>query len=291
MQSVDPEFSIILPTYDRPKLVGEAIASVQRQTFSDFELIVVDDAGTVPFRVGNDPRVRVLRLETNVGPAAARNAGLVLARGRSIAFLDDDDVFSHDRLELARRGLQRAPVTICWSRFMDEDGTKAGRTLEGNAANIILNAATPSLGATAISRSAVQRFDERWTAVEDVEWWLRVAQASSVATIPEFGYYVRRHAGPRNRNDLASRIRENLLFIDTHSRYLADHRRAAAFRWKRVGLLARRVGNLRQARSAFVRSLLLKPEAATAWHLMKASLANERNGQAAYSAGAVDQRS
>jgi glycosyltransferase involved in cell wall biosynthesis len=77
-----PEFSVIVPSFDRAEFLGDAIASVQEQTIGDFECIVVDDASPIPVNVSSDPRIRLIRREVNGGCSAARNTGLRAARGR-----------------------------------------------------------------------------------------------------------------------------------------------------------------------------------------------------------------
>jgi glycosyltransferase involved in cell wall biosynthesis len=87
-----PLVSIILPTYDREQYLREAVASVFAQTYTHWEMIIVDDGstdGTSAYLAGlADPRVRVVR-GTHVGePGALRNRGIALSRGRYVAFLD-----------------------------------------------------------------------------------------------------------------------------------------------------------------------------------------------------------
>src|ERR1700730_10501356 len=88
-------FSIVIPTYNRADLLPCAIASVQGQQFTDYEIIVVDDGsqdGTREYLQGLEPQIRYLRQE-NGGPGAARNAGICAARGDYVAFLDSDDLW------------------------------------------------------------------------------------------------------------------------------------------------------------------------------------------------------
>jgi glycosyltransferase involved in cell wall biosynthesis len=99
-----PSVSVVIPTYNRRKLLFRALGSVFGQTHRPVEVIVVDDAssdGTVEaLRRADFPvRVEVLALPFNQGPAAARNAGIRRASGRYVAFLDSDDVWLADKLE------------------------------------------------------------------------------------------------------------------------------------------------------------------------------------------------
>jgi glycosyltransferase involved in cell wall biosynthesis len=263
-----PEFTVIVPTHGRAGLLDHALASVRAQTVEDFECVVVDDAGPEPPTVPEDPRFRVVRREANGGPAAARNTGLEEARGRFVAFLDDDDLFTPERLALGRRGLASAPATICWRRGLDRPPTP-DRVLEGDVADSILDQMTPHLGQVTIERTLAPRFDERFVAVQDVEWWLRTAAVARLSTVREVGYLYRDHDGPRSRNGTDARVRCSLELLELHAPYFAAHPRAAAFRWKRIGLMAGQLGDRRLARQALQRSLRLQPEAATLWHLVR----------------------
>jgi glycosyltransferase involved in cell wall biosynthesis len=96
-----PRVSVVIPTYNRPDMLGEAVASVLAQTYRDFELLIVDDGSDPPSRqvvesVG-DPRVHY-RYQENAGRSAARNAGIALASGEYVAFLDDDDLWLPEKL-------------------------------------------------------------------------------------------------------------------------------------------------------------------------------------------------
>jgi len=109
-----PRFSVILPTHDRLELLREAIASVAAQTYTDWELIVVDDASRAPIAEGElralaGPNARLLRLEASRGGAGAKSAGAEAARGRVLAFLDDDDLWAPTYLERAHHTLLAAP--------------------------------------------------------------------------------------------------------------------------------------------------------------------------------------
>ena len=92
-----PTFSVVLPTYNRPDMLQRAVASVLQQTYTDFELIVVDDGSATDYcsalTARSDPRLRVMRSRWNRGVAAARSIGVAAAEGPYISFLDDDDEY------------------------------------------------------------------------------------------------------------------------------------------------------------------------------------------------------
>jgi glycosyltransferase involved in cell wall biosynthesis len=116
--------SVVVPTYNRRETIQAAIASVQRQTFADWELIVVDDGSTddtAALIEGSDPRLVLIR-QKNQGVNAARNAALLRARGRYIAFLDSDDEWLPHHLELSVAFFRAFPGEDFLSGEFSEDG-------------------------------------------------------------------------------------------------------------------------------------------------------------------------
>ncbi|MCW8139905.1 MAG: glycosyltransferase family 2 protein, partial [Planctomycetota bacterium] len=102
MSPRSPTFSVVVPTHGRAAVLPRAIGSVLSQSFSDFELIVVDDASPdeTPIVVSTftDARLKYVRRPRNGGAAATRNTGIGAARGRFVCFLDDDDELLPDYL-------------------------------------------------------------------------------------------------------------------------------------------------------------------------------------------------
>lgn len=100
----NPVVSVIIPTFRRWDLLCDAIESVFAQTYEDWEIVVVNDAGGKPegraVELLADPRVQYLEHETNMGRSAARNTGIAHASGEFIAYLDDDDLFYPNHLNL-----------------------------------------------------------------------------------------------------------------------------------------------------------------------------------------------
>jgi glycosyltransferase involved in cell wall biosynthesis len=98
-----PAITVVIPTFNRPQLLRRAVESAQRQTFEDFEIIVVidgvDPASREALEQIQDPRLRYVELSEKVGGSEARNIGARSARGDWIALLDDDDEWLADKLE------------------------------------------------------------------------------------------------------------------------------------------------------------------------------------------------
>lgn len=116
MKNYQPKFSVITAAYNRGYAVWKAIQSVLRQTYPFFEMIIVDDASSDDTAkvIGefNDPRLKYYKLKKNIGAAGARNYGLKKARGGYIAYLDSDNTWYQDFLEVMNRASEQHPDKI-----------------------------------------------------------------------------------------------------------------------------------------------------------------------------------
>ena len=115
--SATPKVSVITPAYKAARYIGQAIESVQAQTLTDWEMIIVDDASPdetaeVVKRYLDDPRIKLIRSERNRGECGARNLALEAAQGEWIAVLDADDWFAPERLEHLWRFAQEKGATV-----------------------------------------------------------------------------------------------------------------------------------------------------------------------------------
>jgi hypothetical protein len=257
-----PTFSVIIPTYGRPVFLDAALRSILEQSIDSFEVIVVDDASPEPVDVQTSSKVRLVRLEVNGGAAQARNIGARAARGEVLTFLDDDDTWSVDRLSMAAEGLERAQIAVCWQ-------STQGRRLEGHVYDTILDDTTPSMGAVALRRERWTPFDATYRSCEDLAWWLDTARANEVATVPRQGLHVRRHAGERTGYGTEQRIRDSFRLLDERAEYFDAHPRAAAFRFRRIGLMRSAMGLHRDARAAHLRAFRLDRNLRDVAHLAR----------------------
>lgn len=270
-----PSFSVVIPTHGRPQYLDQTLRSVLDQTVDDLEVIVVDDASPEPTVVPTtDPRVRVVRRAENGGAAAARNTGISEARGRWVAFCDDDDLLTPDRLESCLPALQDAAVVLTWMARLDDPARRPmdRRDLRGSIHDEVLTHPVPHVGTTIVSRDAVVLFDPRFRVSEDVEWWVRQSAAVEVATVPEVTYLFREHGGERQTARIEDRYRCRLALLQTHHEYFRRRPRAAAYHWRRAGGLALELGDRRAARAAFTRALWLRPSVRDATHVARTFL-------------------
>ena len=205
MTETSPRFSIVVPTFNRAHLMDRIVTSVQRQSITDWELLIVDDGSTdgtqevVSQLAAVDPRVRYTRLDENSGlPAVARNRGISEALGEFVAFLDSDDYWWPQHLEIhsrRHRGLD-APG-LCYSPLWTR---RRGWPLFGllfvpsprqqaETRHELLQRNSIQCSGVTVSRTLLVShggFNEspRLTAVEDYELWLRLADTGPIAFIP-----------------------------------------------------------------------------------------------------------
>lgn len=125
--------SVIMPTYNCAKFIGESIDSVLRQTLTDWEIEIVDDCSTdnthevlKPY-LEKYPNIHYSRLEKNSGPAAARTEAMCRAGGKYIAFFDSDDLWSEDKLEKQVRFMEENDCAFSCTAYCHVD--EAGNSL------------------------------------------------------------------------------------------------------------------------------------------------------------------
>jgi glycosyltransferase involved in cell wall biosynthesis len=115
--TTSPRVSVIIPCYNGERFIGGAVESVLGQTFDDFEIVVVDDGSSDGSRAAverymGDPRVRYETHESNLGIPAARNTGLRCSRAEYVAFLDQDDLWTPEKLERQVHILDVSPASV-----------------------------------------------------------------------------------------------------------------------------------------------------------------------------------
>ncbi|MFB2837627.1 glycosyltransferase [Floridanema evergladense] len=184
-----PIISVIIPTYNAEKTIQKTIESVLNQTFTNFELIIINDGSQDATREILsrilDSRLKVFSYP-NAGLAASRNRGIYHASSQYISFLDADDLWTPDKLEAQLQALQnnsQAAVAYSWTDCIDESGQFLRRgyyiSASGNVykklllTNFLENGSNPLIRKEAFDK--VGGFDESLNSAEDWDMYLRLA--------------------------------------------------------------------------------------------------------------------
>ncbi|MDX9702308.1 MAG: glycosyltransferase [Candidatus Auribacterota bacterium] len=129
-----PLVSIIIPTYNRPKFIGRALESVSKQTFTDFEAIIINDAGADVRHIVDrfdDPRFVYITTGSRTGPGV-RNAGVLVSKGKYIAYLDDDDLYYPHHLQTVVDAIEKHSADFvysgCVTVYENDDCTEVRKT-------------------------------------------------------------------------------------------------------------------------------------------------------------------
>ncbi len=240
-----PRITVIITTFNRQKYLGSAIDSVLVQSFTDFELIILDNDskdGTDAIVCGyTDARIRYTKHQP-MGIAAQRNLGLNLSQGEFISFLDDDDIWLPSKLNLQYKKFlcSDESVGLVYGGFVfyDDSGHEWGThkpKLTGQVLEDLLWARDPFSGSASnpmLRKAAVLSlggYDEKILVGEDWELYLRLAERNHIEAVPETVLKIRQHTGPRlgQRVDAALRTERHVyvrfgrgMSCDLKSRYL-----------------------------------------------------------------------
>ncbi|MFM6356259.1 MAG: glycosyltransferase [Planktothrix sp.] len=194
-----PVISVIIPVYNGEKTIRETVNSVLDQTFSDFELIIINDGSTDAtldiISSINDPRLKVFSYP-NGNQAVSRNRGISHANSEYIGFIDADDLWTPDKLEAQYKALQDHPeaaVAYSWTNCIDESSHFLRRgsykTVNGDVysnllvVNILESGSNPLIRREALEK--VGEFDSSLTPSEDWDMWLRLAKHYLFITVPK----------------------------------------------------------------------------------------------------------
>ncbi len=190
--------SVIIPVYNGADTIEETIQSVFNQTFSDFELIVINDGSKdstldILSQI-NDSRLKVFSY-ANAGQPASRNRGISQATGDYISFLDADDLWCADKLEMQFQALQdnpQAAVAYSWTDWIDQSGNVFRKGPHFNysgdvLSRLFLNDFIGSGSNPLIRKQAsldVGKFDESLSNAHDWDMWLRLAARYPFVAVP-----------------------------------------------------------------------------------------------------------
>ena len=209
-----PTISVIIPVYNGEKTIRGTINSILNQTFDNLEVLVIDDGSTDSTgEIVNsiiDPRLQIFSYP-NAGISTNRNRGLAKASGEFIAFIDADDLWASDKLEMQLKVLLKYPkaaVAYCWTDYIDAEGKflKSGKRITETGdvyskllvSNFLENGSNPLIRSAAFN--SVGGFDESLTVAEDWDMWLRLSINHEFVVVPEVKVFYRVQANTLSTN-------------------------------------------------------------------------------------------
>jgi glycosyltransferase involved in cell wall biosynthesis len=245
-----PKISVVIPAYNAMHYLPETLDNLLKQTYDDFEVIIVNDGSTDSieqwFSQLQDRRVKLISQE-NQGLSGARNTGITNAKGEYLAFLDADDLWEPTKLEKQIRILEDNPevgLVYTWVEYVNDNGQSTGRVLkhqaEGNVWEKLIECNLIECGSVAMVRrncfDDVGIFDRNLGSfVEDWDMWLRIAERFHFKVLKEVLVYYRQHSNGTSKNWHAMEKSYNLViekaFYSTQSKlqYLKNKSYAYAY--------------------------------------------------------------
>lgn len=211
-----PKISVIIPAYNSEETIAKTIQSVLNQTLANFELIVINDGSqdsTLDIVTKfTDSRIKVFSYP-NQGVSASRNRGLNHAVGEFITFLDADDIWTRDKLEMQLQALEDNPeakIAYSWTDYINENDefilSGSHTTFNGDIyEKLLINNFLDSGSNPLIYKQAlieVGEFDQSVTPAEDWDMWLRLADKFKFVAVPKVQilYRFRANSGSSNLN-------------------------------------------------------------------------------------------
>ena len=268
-EDAKPLVSVIIPTYNRPEQLKRAIESVQNQTYSRIEIIVVNNAGaeveSVVQALNAEGDIRLFKHATNKGPGAARNTAIHASRGKYIAYLDDDDIYYPDHVETLVNALETTPFQVAHSHAHRSHEARQGQryvrthkttpyTMDVTHEGLLVCNLVPILCIMheRACLDAVGNFDETLPTHEDWDLWIRMSRHY------KFLHVKRVTAEVTWRDDgttmTSSRLQEFVTVPERvyqkYQSFVADKPQVAALQAQRLRDLRRRARALDAAMSA-----------------------------------------
>ncbi len=267
-----PKVSIIIPTYNRATLLKRAVSSVLQQTFTDYELIVVDDCSDDDtehlISIINDHRIIYLKLKSRVGAAAARNIGIKSARGQYIAFLDSDDEYLHNKLELQIYKFQEVPgnVGIIYCGYYivyesDHYHEVVTPEYKGNLFDILLKhnrigSPTPLVRKECFDSCGL--FDESLPSCQDWDMWLRISTKYDFDFANEPLAKAHNHGNQISTN-IDSKILSREKLLEKYKPYIIKEPKTVSYLYQRLGFLHLLKNNSKRGIKYYLESIAANP--------------------------------
>ena len=268
-----PKVSVIIPTHNRAELLGKAVQSILDQTFTDFELLVCDDASTdnTPELIKRfeDKRILYTRYETNRGVIEVRNNAITNSKGKYIEFLDDDDEWIPTKLEKQVALLDRSPdkLGVVYTGASSTD-MELGRIIKvftpryrGNILKDLLKGNFLNTSTIVLRKLCFEKlglFDPRFGYAEDFDMWIRIAEVFDYDYIKEslVKHRVNRVSLSTNYGSVTRGL-ENL-FVKHRELFESDDK-ALGVHFFKLGIAYCYYGDTKLGRSNILKAIKLNP--------------------------------
>lgn len=238
---MSPIVSIIVPVYNCERFISETLESIVRQTFRDFELLIIDDGSTDDSKLiikhfGTlDARLKYV-YQPNKGVSAARNNGFRQASGKFLAFLDSDDVWLNNNLELKLRKFEEGTFGLVHSdaELINESSEKVDATLQGREGDLLdgllswNGTQVPGPSSILVRRRVldiVGLFDENLSTAADMDLFIRVAAKFRIGRVDQVTWQYRIHS--KNMHQNIGAMEHDVLLIYSKARQLGLFRTRA----------------------------------------------------------------
>jgi len=296
----DPLVSVIIPTYNRANLLRKAVASVAEQTYRPIEIIIVDDGSDDPVKSEwfkgewKDISLLIHRNDFSKGAAAARNTGIIKSKGNLIAFLDDDDQWMPEKLNLQIDVLSKQKAlkirgVFCQMIIEDEHGKKIRQTsfpssTEALLQNMVCGDGNIPLQTILVERDAfnnVGLFDEQMPTFEDRQWLLRYLFSFEMILVDHYLVRFLEHSGPR----LTAYSDTMLAGEQSYTKFIQNHLKtqdgsivgkAMGYRYAKLGNEYILAGQVRTGLMSFLQAIAANPLEFRAWAGLMIGLGGSR---------------
>lgn len=248
----NPKISVIIPVFNGERFIAEAIKSVRNQDYAPMEIIVIDDGsadGTleVAGKLGKD---LILFSQPNQGVAAARNAGLKLATGDLIAFIDADDVWLNNKLQLQVSILQKNPAIEIVIGFLLTFAFNNCDEVTTQQVSAAKSALVFQLGSALIRKCVFDNiggFDTEFGMAEDTDWFFRAMEANiRVHIMQDIVQWYRQH----NSNITLDKARTNSFLLKAFKKSLDRRKKMGASSEMKLPVF----GNIEQVKQLWLKN-------------------------------------
>jgi len=273
------EISVVIPVHKRTYFLQKAIKSVLEQTYSNFEIIVVDDNSNSTIsnlikgivKNFNDSRIRYIDHGINRGVSAARNTGIRSSNGKYIAFLDSDDEWFPEKLEkqikIFKNESNKLGAVYCGVTYIDEKSNSINKELippdkKGNIyEDLLYKNCVGGCSSVMVKKECFNRvgvFDEKFPVCQDLDMWIRIAKCYRFSFVKSYLVKYRIHPEQQTKN-------YDLMILDINRiqvKYVNELKKrpySYSRRYFFIGNMLCHLGRMREGQSYLLKAISIYP--------------------------------